>query len=48
MLGRDGEKYKQGGVNILHSLSSPVYRAKEGANGKLHPEAFRWQRTTWQ
>jgi chondroitin AC lyase len=35
MLGKDGEKYKQGAVNIIHSLSSPVYRAKEGANGNF-------------
>jgi unsaturated chondroitin disaccharide hydrolase len=34
-LGKEGDKYKQGGVDILHALSSPVYRAKEGSNGNF-------------
>ncbi|MFT3822776.1 MAG: glycoside hydrolase family 88 protein [Chitinophagaceae bacterium] len=35
MLENDGKKYEQGASDILHSLSSPVYRAKEGSNGNF-------------
>jgi chondroitin AC lyase len=32
-LGEGGAKYKDAGVAILHSLSTPAYRAKAGENG---------------
>jgi chondroitin AC lyase len=32
-LGDQGDKYKQSGIDILHALSGPAYRAAAGENG---------------
>lgn len=32
---KDGDKYRNAAIAILHSLGSPVYRAKEGENGNF-------------
>ena len=34
-LGEKGEKYKEAGVDILHSLSGPSYKATTGKNGNF-------------
>lgn len=34
-LGTKGQKYKTAAIDILHALSSPVYRAKQGENGNF-------------